>query len=444
MHDLGVGEDGRVAEWRLDRRECLSWFLVIFWSAVIFVSVPYVRAAVDYVRQHWGAAVFTYLVAACVILVLAATVVLLLKRRQNSLAGHVWLAAIFGVVIYQIFDLQAGSPVEAVHFLQYGMLSLLLFRAFAHRVRDNSVYAAAAITGSFVGMLDETVQWLTPGRVFDLADIRLNFTAVALVQIALAAGIRPRRISGWPDGLSLRRLCRLAAVATAFLGLCYLNTPDRIAWFSARMPLPEFVANNHNVMVEYGYLHDAAPRVLFRSRLTIEALRRLARDRALEGARVLDLYRPPERFSDFLEAYTPMNDPFLHEAGVRLYSRDIYLQRARDATDDDWRHRQFTSAYWENRILESYFGGLLRASSARWPNALEVEITEKIDTEGEFESWVSRHLITAFTRQQALWFFVCAVVGLLLLARFFGSWVPGWSKSASAQTMHRDNEQQDA
>jgi hypothetical protein len=425
-------------------RERLSWLLVIFWSGLIFVSVPFVRAGVNYVRQHWGAAVFTYLVAACVVLVLAAAVALLLKRRQNSLAGNVWLAAISGVVIYQIFDLQAGSPVEAVHFLQYGLLSLLLFRAFAHRVRDYSIYAAATISGSFVGMIDETVQWLTPGRVFDLADIWLNFTAVALVQIALAAGIRPRRISGWPDGLGLRRLCRLGAVATAFLGLCYLNTPDRIAWFSARMPLPDFVASNNNVMVEYGYLHDAAPQVIFRSRLTIEALRRLAGDRALEGARVLDLYRAPERFSDFLDAYTPMNDPFFHEAGVRLHSRDVYLQRARDATDNDWRRRQFTSAYWENRILESYFGGLLLASSARWPSALEVEITEKIDTEEKYESWVSRHLITKFTRQQALWFFVCAVVGLLLLARFFGSWVPGWSKSASGRTIHRDSEEQDA
>ncbi len=87
-------------------------------------------------------------------------------------------------VVYLTFGLKAGSPEEAVHYLQYGMLSLLLYRAFTHRVRDYSIYAAVIIAGTMVGMVDETVQWLTPGRHFGVRDIWLNFTAVALVQAA--------------------------------------------------------------------------------------------------------------------------------------------------------------------------------------------------------------------------------------------------------------------
>ena len=403
-----------------NRPECLSWALVIFWSGLTFVTVPFVRNAVDYVRRYWQAEVFTYFVATCVILVSVAAVALLIRRRQKSVAAYVWLVGIAGIVVYLIFDLKAGSPVEAIHFLQYGMLSLLLYLAFAHRVRDHSIYVAATITGSFIGMLDETIQWLSPGRFFGTEDIWLNFTAVALVQIALAVGIRPRSISGWPDGAGLRRLCRLGAIAIAYLGLCFLNTPDRIAWISARMPLPDFVADNNNVMVEYGFLLGDAASGIFRSRLSVEDLRRSARDRALAGGQVLDQYRDRELFDEFLKTYTPMNDPFLHEAGVHLYNRDVYLQRARDATEDDLRRRQFTSAYGENRILEDYFGELLGASSARWSAALEAEVKGKIDNNQIFESWVSRHLITAYTRQQAFWFFLCAVVGLLSLSRFFG------------------------
>ncbi len=164
------------------------------------------RPAVSYVEQNWGGDLFSYLVTTCVLLASAAAVVLLLKRRQKSLSGYAWLLGIAGVVIYLTFYLQSGSAVEAVHFLQYGMLSLLLFRAFAHRINDHSIYAAVTISGGTIGMLDETIQWLTPERYFGFNDIWINFTAVALVQVALAAGIRPRLISCWPDGTGLRRL----------------------------------------------------------------------------------------------------------------------------------------------------------------------------------------------------------------------------------------------
>ena len=111
-------------------REFLSWAYVVLWSGLIFVTVPFVREGVDYVRSRWGSEAFTYGVTAVVILVAGAGVALLLKRRRSSAAGYAWLLGIAGLVIYLTFGLRAGSPEEAVHYLQYGMLSLLLYRAF--------------------------------------------------------------------------------------------------------------------------------------------------------------------------------------------------------------------------------------------------------------------------------------------------------------------------
>ena len=407
------------------KREFLSWVYVVFWSGFIFVTVPFVRSGSDYVRSRWGGEAFTYGVTAIVILVAGAGVALLLKRRRRPVAGSAWLLGIAGLVVYLTFGLRAGTPEEAIHYLQYGMLSLLLYGAFSHRVRDYSIYAAVTIAGTIVGMVDETVQWLTPGRHFGVRDIWLNFTAVALVQAALAAGIRPKIISGWPDGASLRRLCRLGAVAVAYLGLCHLNTPDRIAWYSARLPLPDYLDLNRSVMVEYGYMHGDAASVLFRSRLTAEELRRVDRERAVEGARILNRYRGREQYLAFLDIYTPMTDPFLHEARVHLYSRDVSLERARDAEPGDKRRRHLTSAYWENRILEDYFGELVHASSNVWPAALEAEIRKDIQTDRAFESRASQYLITTFNRGQVFWLFLGAVIGLLLLGSWFGRRAPG-------------------
>jgi hypothetical protein len=396
---------------------------VVLWSGIIFATVPFVGDAVVRLRRHVDLEVFTYAVTACVILVSAAAVALLLRRGQPSVAQYAWLAGTAGIVVYLTFDLKEGSPAEAVHFLEYGLLSLLLFNAFAHRIRDCGIYAAATIAGSIVGMIDETVQWLTPGRYFAVEDIRLNFTAVALVQVALAAGIKPRAISGWPDAAGLRRLCRLGALASAFLGICFLNTPDRIAWYSARLPLPDLAARGDGIMVEYGHLHGNAGKAVFRSRLTTEALRRSARGRAVEAARVLAKYR--HRNDDFLAAYTRTSDPFLYEARAHLSSRNANLERARNATDEKLRRRHTTNAYWENRILKDHFGGLPGASGFGWPATIEAEIEAARDADRVFESRVSGHLITTFDRQQALWFFLGAVVGLLSLDRFIGKRVRG-------------------
>ncbi len=211
-------------------------------------------------------------------------------------------------------------------------------------------------------------------------------------------------------------------VAVTYLGLCYLNTPDRIAWYTAHIPLLDFI-DKRSVMFQYGYLHGDAATALFRSRLTAEELRRFAKDRAEEGARILDRYRHREQYPEFLDIYTPVTDPFLHEARVHLFRRDVHLERTRNAeVAKDQRRLQFnvTVAYWENRILEEYFGELLHASSYSWPAGLKAEIRGNVQTDRTYESRSGRSLITAYSRQQVFWFFLSAVVGLLLLARYFG------------------------
>ncbi len=301
--------------------EFLSWSYVVIWSGVVFVTIPFVRDWVKYVRGQWGGEAFTYAVTAIVILVLVA--------------------------------------------------------------------------------------------------------AVALVQTALAAGVRPEIVSGWPDGTSLRRSCRLGAVAVAYLGFCFLNTPERITWYTAYVPGLDFIKYNSSIMTEYGYLHGDATTGLFRSRLDAGELRRLARDRAEEGGRILERYRNREQYLEFLGIYTPVTDPFLHEARVHLFRRDTYLDRARRAEEDGERREKLAVAYWENRILENYFGELLHASSYKWPAALEAEIKANVRTGQIYESRVSHRLITVYSWWQVFWFFLGAVVGLLFLGAYFGKREPG-------------------
>lgn len=400
-------------------REALSWSYAVLWSGLTFVTIPFVRYGVTFVRGQWGSEVFTYAVAACVVLATGAA--LYVTRRRWSLSSLIWLVGIAGLVIYFTFGLAGGSPEEAVHYVQYGGLSLLLFRAFSHRVRDYSIYPAATIAGTLVGMIDETVQWLVPGRYFDLRDIWLNFKAVALVQVGLAAGVRPGMISGWPGLASVRRLCCLSAVTLGYLGLCLQNTPDRVAWYATNVPGLGFIDPDRSIMVEYGYLHGDAAHGFFRSRLQVDDLRRASSDRAEEGRRILDLYRERERYQEFLEVYSPLADPFLHEARVHLVRRDSHMRRASNAEQRATQARYFATAYWENRILEAYFGGVIRGSSYEWSVEQAAEVKAAADMSDPYHSAVSRHLIVRLSPPHMAFLFAGAV-GALLLGAIASTW----------------------
>ncbi|MDP6342456.1 MAG: VanZ family protein [Alphaproteobacteria bacterium] len=389
------------------------------------------RGITEQINAAWGRETYTYTVIAVVVVLAVAILARLLTRAQTSTVGYAWLFAVTLAFIYLTFGLGSGSPEEAIHFLEYGPLGVLIFRALACRIRDYSIYVAAAIVGAMVGMLDETIQWLTPKRYFDARDIGLNLLAIALVQLALAAGIRPKMIVGWPDGRGLRRLCLGAAAGVAYLGLCYLNTPDRIAWYTQRFPLLDIVPAGSGIMVEYGHLHRDPDIGVFRSRFTVEELSRLDRRRASEVGRIVDQYRQIEKYREFLLIHGPGTDPFLHEARVHLFSRDSNLELAREAKDADVRRMRYTRAYRENQIVEKYFGNILRSSGYPWPAASKEQVEANLQVGMAFDSRVSENLITRHSRSTLAGYFLATVVVLLLAGWICGRWTRRRAASAA-------------
>lgn len=396
-------------------REILSWGYAVFWACLTFVTVPYVRDGVDWVEENWGTGFFTYAVAACA--VAAAGSALYITRRRWSFSSFISLLGVAGVVIYLAFDLASGSSVEAVHYVQYGTLSLLLFRAFSHRVRDYSIYLAVTITGTLAGMVDETIQWLAPDRVFDLRDIWLNCKATALVQIGIAAGMQPKFVSGWPSLESWRRLCFLAALTLGYFGLCLQNTPERISWYSSHVPGLGFIDPNKNIMVEYGYLHGDASTVLFRSRMTREEMLKAASLYKDEGALIFKKHHARERNEDFADIYSRVDALYIYEARVHQIRRDLNVKLASRSEDQDKKIVFLSAAYWQNHILEENFAPLLLGSGFDWSARQEADVRQGANINKPYQSRFGIHLIVSYSSSQLAYIFF-AVVTFLVLAGY--------------------------
>lgn len=393
-------------------REAISWGYAAFWAGLTFVTVPYVRVGVTYVTENLGESFFTYKVVTLV--VMATFAVLYLIRHRSTFWSSLCLIGIAGLIIYLAFGLAGESPVEAVHYVQYGTLSILLFRAFSHRVRDYSIYVAVILTGTLAGMVDETIQWLTPDRVFDLRDVWLNFKATALVQIGLAAGVRPGLIWGLPGWANLRRLCYLSALTLGYLGLCLQNTPDRISWYSAHVPGLGFVDPTRNIMVEYGHLHGDEGTVSFRSRLTLEELRQSSESSAGDGALNLDDIHEREILGGFNWREFLLTNTYLYEGRLHQLRRDQNLRRAERGQDGHNQPKHFAAAHWENVILIEYFSPVLLGTRYEWSHQTENGVQAGADLDTGYTSSISTHLVVAFSRRQLAFLSFGGVVLFLL------------------------------
>jgi hypothetical protein len=394
-------------EWR-------SWLYAAVWSCVIFCTIPYARAFGDFIITHIG---HDFILFATVAGAIAAAILAFtnLRRRSIPLSAYGWLAGILSVFIGYAYYLR-NIPVEPIHVLEYGILGLLVYRALVHRIRDYSVYVFATLIVGLIGVFDEYIQWVIPSRVFGLQDIRTNVIAGGLAQIGIAAGLRPTLVSGLPSRKNLGRLCYVFVAGLIVLGLGYMNTPERIAWYAQRIPVLSFLLDNKNTMIEYGYRYFDPDIGVFQSRFSPEQLKENDHLRGEEVSQILDRYIRGEGYDSFLKAYSVPRDAYAHEAGVHLFRRDYYFDKARSQAK--MKGTWYNIAFRENQILEKYFPTVLQESKHLWSPEIVIEVSSKASKKSEYESRVSAELITRFSERQVLLGFVIVTVAFLLLGAY--------------------------
>jgi len=392
----------------------LSWILFLLWSFIIFAAIPLARSIESFITRYVSTFVFTYIVIAAVVISSAYATLCLRRQKVFSADRYIWLACVATVLIGYTLKL-SRTRIEAMHFIQYGFLGLLAFRALSHHIRDNSIYFVSALLCGIIGICDEFIQWLTPDRFWGLGDIWINFLGAALVQIGIAKGIRPAYIMGRPHRNNLRICCRLGILATSLLGISLINSPSLIAWYAERIPVLSFLKNNESVMLEYGYLYNDPEIGIFRSRLSPESLKIADANRSAEAADILDQYKDKSVYNDFLNAYTPLSDPFVHEARVHLFQRNYYFVNALHHQSNSQTYAEYlTIAYRENQIMEKYFPNTLHHSAYVWSDEQLSLARRHLLRDKPYESRVSHSLVTRINAEQMAIVFLL-ILGLLII-----------------------------
>lgn len=152
--------------------------LAAAYVALILLSGPYFPGFWVAASEQTGASFDAMALYPTVASSSAVFVYLVFRARPSGkcLAALAALSVLY-VSFYRHFDI----PVERLHIVEYGLLSLVAYRMWETGRRGWLWSAAAAMAFSaFVGALDEAAQAYTPGRFGQFRDVWTNWISSGL------------------------------------------------------------------------------------------------------------------------------------------------------------------------------------------------------------------------------------------------------------------------
>jgi hypothetical membrane protein len=405
----------------MKRSELKDWLWVLLCSAGIFATVPVARDLQIFVYKTAGQKFFTFIVASIVVIGLSVLLYSFIFRfKVRKVGQYIWLFICAALYLY--FTLQLKShPEEAFHFLEYGLLSYLFFRALSQKIRDKTVYITSALFVLLVGILDESFQWVVPRRVWSYKDVGLNLLAGGIFLLGIYKGIKPEIICGTVKKKSVTIITGILTMNLLLLGLCLLNTPSFVNRYAGTISALSWL-RGEEPMTEYGYKHQDPDVGILYSRCTLKELKSIDLINGESYGKLL-----PEgtdydelKYKSFTKAYNQQTNPFLYELAVHLWRRDGSLYDINE-TESLYRKTELANiAFRENLIAERYFGNTLRHSGLVLPEQIMRELREKaLLWREDYTSSAGGELITSFSKRMALGTVAVALILVWLTGRYW-------------------------
>lgn len=229
-----------------------AWLWVLLCSLAIFFTIPVARSIQKVISHTVGRGFFTYFAVFVVAFGLAVLLYLFVfKYKIRKISQYTWLVICAGLYIFLTIKLNK-YPEEAIHLIEFGLLSYFIFNALQYKIRDRAIYIITILMVLFIGTTDEFIQWMVPNRVWDFKDIGINVLGGLIFQLAIWKGIRPGFIDQPIAKISIKMIMVVLTVDLIFMGLCLSNTPKAVknytavfqslSWLKAEEPMSKFAS----------------------------------------------------------------------------------------------------------------------------------------------------------------------------------------------------------
>ena len=156
------------------RRKSFLWSLITCYVVLIYSTLYIMRPILNFMKLtlkgylNLSVAVMFFIILS---LILAH---IISNHERYSVSQYLWfsfISCLYGLVIY-ILEL----PEEQIHFIEYGILSALIYLALTHDINNRSIYFLSSLIVFVFGAIDEFVKCLLPNRIFDIRYLLMNGT----------------------------------------------------------------------------------------------------------------------------------------------------------------------------------------------------------------------------------------------------------------------------
>ncbi len=140
------------------------------WTMAIYITLYPVRPVCEFLKKTIPFELWINIfLAACLS---GISILFFRKYKVTAFRGYVLLLITVSGYLYGLATI--SSPEEKIHFIEYGILAYLVFRALRLDHGAGAAYAGAFALTAALGWVDEGIQHLLPNRYYQTSDVVLN------------------------------------------------------------------------------------------------------------------------------------------------------------------------------------------------------------------------------------------------------------------------------
>jgi len=166
------------------------WLQVFGWIFCIYSTLYIVRPICEFLRKVTP---FVFLVNSVIIASAAALIIYLFRKIKITALTAALLSVIAAAYSYILIGIPIAE--EKIHFLEYGFLAFLIYRAMRLDIQKVKLYVWVLVLTGALGWVDEIIQYFLPNRYFDWRDVIFNAGggALGLIAVYLVQNSKARR-----------------------------------------------------------------------------------------------------------------------------------------------------------------------------------------------------------------------------------------------------------
>ncbi len=198
---------------QMRHKEIGSMLRVLLWTlvAVYTFLLPYLIVVYNAIVKHFSAAIAGKVPLTIIIVmgVIFSIVVLALKKNIKTL-----ILLIPCTIIAWILISFEPNPNKYIHIPEYVVMSWILFEALSIDYRGRGIFLLVFICGASLGVVDEVMQGILPGRFYGWRDMIMN-SAATVIGVLTLVGLRTTPAGDW-TWIGCLKQCKKALGITLF------------------------------------------------------------------------------------------------------------------------------------------------------------------------------------------------------------------------------------